>query len=298
MKYQSIKESSPIHEVALWCEVLDVSRSAYYNWLHTPSRVRALRDTVLKSSIQEINKVAANRYGYRAMHAHLRSADVPCGKDRVLRLMHELQLTQLPGKRFKPIGTDSRHNYGYHPNLLKAHGAPSKCNQVWVADTTYIRVEGGFAYQATVMDLYNREIVGWSISSHNDSNLVTEALINAFRNRSGLHAGLIHHSDRGSTYASRAYQKVLLEHGVKPSMSAKGNCYDNAAMESFFGRFKTSTIKNKIYENEIQVRDVVFEYVEIFYNRFRKHAALGYRSPIEFAKWETQQKQSQMKLAA
>jgi putative transposase len=298
LKYQSIKEGALIHEIALWCEVLDVSRSAYYNWLQTPFRVRALRDTVIKSNIQEIHKVAANRYGYRAMHAHLRSVDVPCGKDRVLRLMHELQLAQHPGKRFKPIGTDSRHDYGYHPNLLKAHGAPSECNQVWVADTTYIRVEGGFAYQATVRDLYNREIVGWSISSRNDSNLVVEALTNALRNRGGSHAGLIHHSDRGSTYASHSYQKVLLEQDVKPSMSAKGNCYDNAAMESFFVRFKTNTIKNKIYENETQVRDVVFEYVEIFYNRFRKHAALGYRSPVEFMQWELQQKQRQMKLAA
>ncbi|MEO6908745.1 MAG: IS3 family transposase [Abditibacteriaceae bacterium] len=298
MKYQSIKENAPNDEVAMWCEVLDVSRSAYYNWLQVPYRVRALRDATIKSSIKEIDKVAANRYGYRAMHAHLRSLDVSCGKDRVLRLMHEMQLAQRPGKRFKPIGTNSRHNYGYHPNLLKSHGAPTSRNQVWVADSTYIRVEGGFTYQATVMDLYNREIVGWSISSRNDSNLVTEALTNAFRNRGGAHAGLIHHSDRGSTYASQAYQKVLLEHGVKPSMSAKGNCYDNAAMESFFGRFKTSTVKNKIYKDETQVRDVVFEYVEIFYNRFRKHAALGYRSPIEFVQWEIQQKQSQMRLAA
>jgi transposase InsO family protein len=298
LKYQSIKESAPIHEVALWCEVLDVSRSAYYNWLRAPFRARALRDAVIKSSIQEIDKVATNRYGYRAMHAHLQSLDVSCGKDRVLRLMHEMHLAQRPGKRFKPVGTDSRHNYGYHPNLLKAHGAPTACNQVWVADTTYIRVEGGFAYQATVMDLYNREIIGWSISSHNDTNLVIEALTNAFNHRPGSHTELIHHSDRGSTYASHAYQKELLEYGAKPSMSAKGNCYDNAAMESFFGRFKNSTIKNKTYKDEAQVRDVVFEYIEIFYNRFRKHAALGYKSPIEFVRWEMQQNQRQLKLAA
>jgi transposase InsO family protein len=209
LKYRSIKDRAPIHEVAVWCEVLDVSRSAYYNWLHAPSRVRALRDAAIKSSIREIDKVAANRYGYRAMHAHLQSQDVSCGKDRVLRLMREMQLAHRPGKRFKPVGTNSRHNYGYHPNLLKAHGAPIECNQVWVADTTYIRVEGGFVYQATVMDLYNREIVGWSVSSRNDTKLVIEALRNAFNHRTRSHTELIHHSDRGSTYASHAYQKYF-----------------------------------------------------------------------------------------
>ena len=298
MKYHGVKTQAPSHEIDLWCEALDVSRSAYYNWLNAPQRIRSLQDEVIKSGMLEINKVAKERYGYRAMHAHLKSEEIACGKDRVLRLMHDLRLVQGRGKAFKPIGTESYHRYGYQPNLLKLHGSPTACNQVWVVDTTYIRIEEGFVYQATVMDLYNREIIGWSVSSCNDTELVSNALQDALRKRGGFHSGLIHHSDRGSTYASYAYQKVLSDHGIRSSMSAKGNCYDNAAMESFFGRFKVSTVKDRIFKDEAEVRDAVFEYIEIFYNRFRKHAALGYRSPIEFSLWNDRQPEGQLRLAA
>lgn len=293
MKYQTINAQAPTQEIDLWCEALNVSRSAYYNWLHAPLRQRFLQDEVIKNGILKINAVAKGRYGYRAMHAHLRAVGIACGRDRVLRLMRELNLTVQPRKRFNPVGTDSKHAFGYHPNLLKGL-VITGCNQAWVSDTTYLSTEAGFSYQATVMDLYNREIIGWSVRSRNDAELVCVALRNAIQKRGGFHDGLIHHSDRGSTYASGAYQKVLLEHDINPSMSAKGNCYDNAAMESFFGRFKTSTIKNRIFKDEAEVRNVVFEYIEIFYNRFRKHSALGYRSPIEFVRWN----QNQLQMAA
>lgn len=293
MKYQAIKAQAPTQEIDLWCEALKVSRSAYYNWLGAPFRQRFLQDEAIKNGILRISEVAKGRYGYRAMHAHLRADEIVCGRDRVLRLMRELNLTVQPRKRFKPVGTNSKHGFGYHSNLLKGLEITGR-NQAWVSDTTYLPTEAGFSYQATVMDLYNREIIGWSVSSRNDAELVCTALRNALQKRGGFHEGLIHHSDRGSTYASGAYQKVLLEHDVKPSMSAKGNCYDNAAMESFFGRFKTSTIKNRIFKDESEVRDVVFEYIEVFYNRFRKHSALGYKSPVEFAKYN----QNQMRMAA
>lgn len=293
MKYQTIKVQTPTQEIDLWCEALNVSRSAYYNWLGAPLRQRFLQDEVIKNGILKIDAVAKGRYGYRAMHAHLHADEIACGRDRVLRLMHDLDLTVQSRKGFKPVGTNSKHTFGYHPNLLKGL-VITDCNQAWVSDTTYLPTEAGFSYQATVMDLYNREIIGWSVSSRNDAELVCTALRNALQQRGGFHGGLIHHSDRGSTYASAAYQKVLLEHDIKPSMSAKGNCYDNAAMESFFGRFKTSTIKNRIFKDESEVRDVVFEYIEIFYNRFRKHQALGYRAPVEFTQWN----QNQLRLAA
>jgi transposase InsO family protein len=293
MKYQAIKAQAPAAEIDLWCEAVNVSRSAYYNWLQAPLRKRALEDVVIKNGILRIDEVAKGRYGYRAMHAHLRADEITCGRDRVLRLMRDLDLTVQPRKSFKPIGTNSKHAFGYHPNLLKGL-VITGCNQAWVSDTTYLLTEEGFSYQATVMDLHNREIIGWSVGSRNDAELVCTALQNALDKRGGFHEGLIHHSDRGSTYASAAYQKVLLDYDLRPSMSAKGNCYDNAAMESFFGRFKVSTVKNRIFKDEAEVRDVVFEYIEVFYNRFRKHSALGYKAPIEFAQYN----QNQLRLAA
>lgn len=288
MKYQAIKTQAPAQEIDLWCRVLNVSRSAYYNWLSAPLRKRFLQDEAIKNSILAINKIARGRYGYRTMLAHLREEEIACGRDRVLRLMRDLGLTQRPHKRFKPLGTNSNHAFGYHPNLLREL-VLTGCNQAWVCDTTYLRTQDGFCYQATVMDLYNREIIGWSVGLRNDAELVCTALQNALQQRGGFHAGLIHHSDRGSTYASAACQKLLLAHGITPSMSAAGNCYDNAAMESFFGRFKVSTVKNRIFDDLAQARDAVFEYIEIFYNRFRKHQALGYLSPVEFRKLKQQQ---------
>ncbi|MEO6906404.1 MAG: IS3 family transposase [Abditibacteriaceae bacterium] len=249
MKYETIKAQAPAQEIDLWCEALNVSRSAYYNWLRAPLRKRALQDEVIKNDILRIDEIAKGRYGYRTMHAHLHSDEIACGRDRVLRLMRELDMTQQPCNSFKPIGTNSKHSFGYHPNLLRGL-VITGYNQAWVSDTTYLPTENGFSYQATVMDLYNREIIGWSVGSRNDAALVCTALRNALSKRGGFHDGLIHHSDRGSTYASAAYQKVLLGYGIKPSMSAKGNCYDNAAMESFFGRFKVSTVKKRIFKNE------------------------------------------------
>lgn len=288
MKYQAIKTQAPAQEIDLWCRVLNVSRSAYYNWLSAPLRKRFLQDEAIKNGILAINKIARGRYGYRTMLAHLREEEIACGRDRVLRLMRDLGLTQRPHKRFKPLGTNSNHAFGYHPNLLREL-VVTGCNQAWVCDTTYLRTQTGFCYQATVMDLYNREIIGWSVGLRNDAELVCTALRNALQQRGGFHDGLIHHSDRGSTYASAACQKILLAHGITPSMSAAGNCYDNAAMESFFGRFKVSTVKNRVFDDLAQARDAVFEYIEIFYNRFRKHQALGYLSPVQFQKIKQEQ---------
>ena len=156
-------------------------------------------------------------------------------------------------------------------------------NQLWVADTTYLKVQHGWCYLATVMDLYSRRIVGWKVSVHNDSKLVCQALQCAVLTRGGkLPKGLIHHSDRGSTYASYDYEAKLRSFGIEQSMSAKGNCYDNAAQESFYGRYKTSTVGSKVFFDEAAAKSNAFEYIEVFYNRFRKHSCLGYKSPLEF----------------
>ncbi len=214
------------------------------------------------------------------MHAHLVEAGVACGRDRTLRLMRELRLSSRP-RRFKPFGTDSDHRFGYHANLLRELGQPAHRDQVWVADTTYLLSDSGWYYLATVMDLCTRRIVGWSISERNDAQLVCTALQNAALTRGTVRAGIVHHSDRGSTYASDRYQRLLRTLAMHPSMSRKGNCYDNAAMESFYGRYKSSSVRDHVFADADQLRANVFEYIEVFYNRFRKHASLGYCSPMQ-----------------
>jgi transposase InsO family protein len=204
-----------------------------------------------------------------------------CGRDRVLRLMRWLGIAGEQPRKYRPQCTDSNHDYGYRPNLLKEEGPPQGCNEVWVADTTYLLTDEGWCYLATVMDLCTRWIVGWSISDQNDTQLVCAALENAALNRGDVRAGIVHHSDRGSTYASDRYQRLLARLKMHPSMSRKANCYDNAAMESFFGRYKTASVRDHIFANEDQIRANVFEYIEVFYNRYRKHASLGYLSPMQ-----------------
>ena len=195
---------------------------------------------------------------------------------------HEMGIKSTQSKRFKPLKTNSNHPYGYSPNVLKKHGQPTHIDEVWVADTTYLRTLAGWMYLATVMDLFSRRLLGWSVSNHNDAKLVGKALKAAAMTRGTLRTGIIHHSDRGSPYASDDYQRLVSELGMKPSMSAQGNCYDNAAMESFYGRFKTSTIRGRHFADERELRSTVFEYVEIFYNRYRKHSSLSYQSPVQF----------------
>ena len=198
--------------------------------------------------------------------------------------MRELGIAGKQGKSFKPLGTNSKHDFGYSANLLKQLGTPLRTDQVWVADTTYLRTKTGWSYLATVMDLFSRRIIGWSVGDRNDSELVCRALKGAVLTRAGkkLPAGLIHHSDRGSTYASYAYSNLLSRLGISQSMSSRGNCYDNAAQESFYGRYKTASVGDHVFDSTEEARSNVFEYIETFYNRFRKHSSLGYQSPVEF----------------
>lgn len=285
MHYKFIKDNSGNFDVGEMCECLGTARSAYYSWLRRSQGARARQDEVFKERIKQVYELANRRYGYRPIHQHLKDENVDCGRDRTLRLMKEMGISGIQSKSFKPQVTDSNHDFGYSPNLLKTYGKPVGINQVWVADTTYLKINEGWSYLATVMDLYSRRIIGWSVSSHNDSALVSEALQGAIWNRGGeIPKGLIHHSDRGSTYASSSYQKLLGRYLIESSMSAKGNCYDNAAMESFYGRYKTASVRKQVFAGEDQARRNAFEYIELFYNRFRKHSSLGYKNPVQFEK--------------
>lgn len=281
-KYQFVRQHSATHEVGELCEALGVSRSAYYRWRGAGVSPRSRQDQQHKEAILEFYKKSGGRYGHRPIYHHLLEAGVRCGRDRVLRLMNELGLKRRQKKRFKPITTASGGDHlGYSPNRLQQRAQPTACNEVWVADTTYLATRDGWMYLATVMDLFSRRIVGWSVSWRNDAALVCEALKAAVMTRGSIPADILHHSDRGNTYASVQYQRLLSSFSMKPSMSAKGNCYDNAAKESFYGRYKSSSVRNHIFADEAELRSNVFDYIEIFYNRFRKHSSLDYKSPVQ-----------------
>lgn len=284
MQYRFIDEHKGRYSVRELCECFGLSPSGYYDWQLRQPSARSIEDQSYKSRILKVHKQANGRiYGHRPIHHHLKDEGLDCGRDRTLRLMKELHIDGRQKKGFKPLGTNSKHNFGYSPNLLRELGNPQGCDQVWVADTTYLRVQNGWCYLATVMDLFSRRIIGWSVSSHNDTKLVCQALQGAVLTRGGqFPKGLIHHSDRGSTYASYNYEAMLKSFGIRQSMSAKGNCYDNAAQESFYGRYKTSSVGDTVFFDEAAARSHAFEYIEVFYNRFRKHSSLDYKNPIQF----------------
>lgn len=291
MRYAFISEHKGVYPTKEMCEFLEVSRAGYNAWLKREPSRRSCDDERVKARIERISGRSKGRYGHRPIHSHLREEGVDCGRDRVLRLMNEMGLAGDQSPRYKPQGTDSNHEYGYSPNLLKVvdeqtgklvRRRPVAPDEIWVSDTTYLKIEGRWMYLATVMDLYSRRIVGWSISQRNDGALVRQALLAASYSRDDCRRGIILHSDRGSTYACSAYRALIRQLGMTQSMSAKGNCYDNAAMESFYGRFKTSSVRGEVFASEEELRTLVFEYIELFYNQYRKHSSLGYRSPADF----------------
>ena len=284
MKYQFIKTHQARYEVEEMCEAFGFRRGSYYRWKTRTPCARSIEDTEIKEHIVRIYQQAQGRYRYRPIYHHLKDEGIRCGRDRTLRLMNQAGIAGVQKRRFKPLGTQSNHRFGYSANLLRQAGNPTGLNQVWVADTTYLLTDKGWQYLATVMDLFSRRIIGWSISSCNDANLVCQSLRAAVLHRGKLPEGTIHHSDRGSTYASGKYQQLLRSFSMKASMSAKGNCDDNAAMESFYGRYKSSSVGGHMFADENELRTNVFEYIEVFYNRFRKHSSLGYKSPNEFEK--------------
>ncbi|MEN8734242.1 MAG: IS3 family transposase, partial [Lentimonas sp.] len=210
MQYQFIEQHQSDYQVDEMCECFALSRSGYYSWSEREPSARAVEDEVFKERICELHRQVKGRYGHRPIHSHLQDEQFSCGRDRTLRLMQELGIAGVQKSGFKPLGTDSNHSFGYSANLLKELGKPERPNQVWVADTTYLRTQGGWSYLATVMDLFSRRIVGWSVSNRNDSKLVCQALQAAVLTRGGeIPKGLIHHSDRGSTYASYDYTDML-----------------------------------------------------------------------------------------
>jgi transposase InsO family protein len=282
MKYEFIETHKVDFKVTEICDCFEIKPSGYYAWRRREPSARSIADAEHEERIKELSKASKGRSGHRVIHDHLKDEARDCGRDKTLRIMQELGLAGIQKPSFKPQATDSNHKLGYSPNLLKAQGMPEACDQVWVCDTTYLMTENGWHYLSTVMDLCSRRLIGWEVSEQNDADLVCKALHNAAKTRGGfLNEGLILHSDRGSTYASKKHRRLLKKLGITQSMSALGNCYDNAAMESFYGRYKTSSVGKHVFADIQQLRANVFEYIECFYNCYRKHSSLGYKTPIQ-----------------
>lgn len=233
----------------------------------------------LKEEIMRIYHQNRQRYGSPRIHQKLLREGYSIGKKRVERLMQELEIQAVAKRKYKAT-TDSNHSKPVADNHLNRNFTPDKPNQYWVADITYIWTAEGWLYLATIMDLYSRKIIGWSLRERLTKELVIAALDMALKQRN-LPADLILHSDRGSQYASRLYQLILLKHGIICSMSGKGNCWDNAVMESFYCTLKVELIYQNTYETRREAQRDIFEYIEIFYNRERLHSSLGYYSPEE-----------------
>ena len=260
--------------------MLNICRSSYYDWLQNPIGIRKKEDIKLKQKIVKIFVDNRNVYGIRRVQKVLQKDDIVVSQRRISRLMKEEGLSCKTKKKFKAT-TDSKHNNSISPNLLKRQFNVCRANQYWVGDITYIHTAQGWLYLAVVIDLYSRQGVGWSMSKNIDAKLVNEALLMAIWKRKPK-KGLIWHTDRGSQYASNSHRQILADHGIKQSMSQKGNCWDNAVAESFFHTLKTEATEHYKFKNQEEAKNVILEYIEVFYNRKRLHSSNGYLSPVQF----------------
>ena len=266
------------------CRALEVSESGYYAWNGREPSAHEREDARIAAEIQQIFQEHRQVYGSPRIHAVLRERGMRCGRKRVVRLMQTLGLSALPKKRRKPQSTKSDPNARFAPNRLNRDFSASSPNTKWVTDCTMIPTQEGWLYLAVVLDLYARRVVGWAMGSTEDEERVTLALRMALARRNPQSAcfPLLHHSDRGSEYTSLGYQACLKQEGIEVSMSRTGDCYDNAAMESFFATLKKECVHRQQFQNRRQAREAIFEYLECFYNPVRLHSTLGYTSPRDF----------------
>jgi putative transposase len=280
VKYAWIDQQRDSYPLGRLCRVLQVARSGYYAWRRRDSSPRARRRQQIGQAAQQSHRDSHGTYGYRRVHRDLVDGqEIACCRETVRRVMSEWGLAGRPKRRFVRT-TDSNHAEPIAANRLKRDFTTTRPDQKWLADITYIRLAVGWLYLAVVLDCFSRRIVGWSLSRRIDADLVYAALEMALRRR-GPQGDLVHHSDRGVQYASEAMRGLLKREGLTMSMSRKGNPWDNAMMESFFGSLKTEWI-DEGYATEAEARMELFKYIEMFYNSTRRHSALGYLSPSEY----------------
>ena len=264
------------------CATLAVTRSGYHAWAGRPPGPRAQANAVLLPLITQAHRESRQTYGSPRVQRWLQQHGQPCGRQRVARLMRAVGLRSQSRRRFRPLSlTDSHHDLPVAPNRLRDLAAPTRRDAVWVADITYVKTDEGFLYVAGVLDRCTRRCIGWAMDDTLATTLPLAALNMALQQRRPP-AGLVHHSDRGSQYASQAYRQKLAQAGVLPSMSRPGNCYDNAAMESFWSSLKRELVHRCQFATHAAARAALFEWIEVFYNRERLHSALGFQSPVDF----------------
>jgi transposase InsO family protein len=266
--------------VRLMCQVLDVSTGGYYEWRRRPPCARQQRREALVAEIRAIHHEVKARYGNPRVHAELAARGRACCVNTVAELMRQHGIAARTKRKFR-CTTDSNHGRPVAENLVDRQFEPGAADRVWTADITYIPTGEGWLYLAAVEDLHSRRIVGWAMGERIDSRLVVDALEMAVARRIPG-AGLVAHSDRGSQYASEHYQRLLARHGITCSMSRRGDCWDNAPMESFFASPKKELVHGAEFATRAEARAALFEYIEVFYNRVRRHSALGYLSPDEY----------------
>jgi putative transposase len=281
VKFAFIRDHRGTFPTGSLCRALGVSRSGFYAWIdRAPSPTAARRDGLVEQ-IRRAHREARSVYGSPRVHRELRARGVACCENTVAKLMREHGIRSKARRRFVPRTTDGRHGRPVAPNALAREFYPDKADTAWSADITYVPTAEGWLYLATVIDPCSRKVIGWATADHLRAELACEALGMALTHRRPR-GEVLHHSDRGVQYASDAYRRLLAEHGLEASMSRKGNCWDNAVAESFFSTLKRELVHHEAYAGREEAQRSLFEYIEVFYNRRRRHSTLGYRSPVEF----------------
>ena len=281
MKFAFIAKHRGIWPADWLCGALGVSRGGFYAWLTRPRSARARADEEVARKVRTSFLASGRTYGARRVLRDVIAEGVPCGLHRIERLMRLQGLRARPRRRRLPLDLGERQAGAVAPNTLNRTFEADAPNRKWIADFTYIWTAEGWLYVAAVIDLFSRRVVGWAMNATMTAQLVADALIMAVWRR-GKPDALLHHSDRGSQYTSEPFQKLLADHGIACSMSRCGNCWDNAAMESFFSSLKTERTARKTYRTRDEARADVFDYIERFYNPKRRHSTIGYVSPMEF----------------
>lgn len=281
MKYARIDELRQQHPVAAMCRVLEVSESGYHAWRQRPPSARTQENLRLETEIKAAHQRTRETYGPQRLQSDLADHGIPASVYRIKRIRRRLGLRCKQKRKFKAT-TNSSHTLPLAPNLLDRQFAVAAPDRAWVSDITYVATDEGWLYLAGIKDLFNGELVGYAMSDRMTTTLVSQALFRAVAAKRPA-KGLIHHSDRGSQYCSHAYRKQLQQFGMQASMSRKGDCWDNAPMESFWGSLKNELVHHRRFTTREQANREITEYIEIFYNRIRKQARLGYLSPAAFS---------------
>jgi putative transposase len=282
VKFRFVRHHRRRWPVGVMCRVLKVSRSGYYAWTKRRPSPRSRRQQKLLEKIRIVHQENRELYGSPRVHRALLIDGQIVSRNTVARIMRRAKIRAKSRRRFVPRTTESRHGKPVADNLLAGDFTAEEPNQKWLADITYVPTDEGWLYLSAVLDVWSRMIVGWSMADHMETDLVADAMKMALDHRQPAGKNLLHHSDRGAQYASDDYQQILAEHGIAVSMSGRGNCYDNAMMESFFATLKGELIHQQNYTTRERAKQSIFEYVEVFYNRKRLHSSLGYVSPETF----------------